>query len=72
MLAVNVFTDSVIAVANINDKDAKTKQLWCPHTSRVKGQSQVYHTKECVTLPQRAKVKFSVGEDGKYKFKKAV
>lgn len=69
MLAVNVFTDDVIAVANINDKAAKRKLLNCPHTSRVKGASQEYHIKECVTLPQRAKVKFTLA-DGTYIFRK--
>ena len=57
-LAINVFTDNVIAIANLFDKNAKTKFLSCPATSLVKGGLKTFIKKECLSLPQTIKIKF--------------
>lgn len=58
ILAVNVFTDNVIAIANLKDPDARHFTCNCPTTSRVKGATQEYISKECVSLPQTLRVKY--------------
>lgn len=69
VLAVNVFTDNVIAVANINDKDAKHFRKKAPYTTLVKGADHSYVYKDFVSLPQRKKYRFEKIE-GKITFKK--
>lgn len=68
-LAVNVFTDNVFAVANLNDKDAKHSRKYCPYTSMVKGESKEYVVKDVLSLPQRLKIRFQMDNNG-YKFTK--
>ena len=60
----NVFTDGVIAIANLYDKRAKHFKKYCPRTTLVEEDDHTYVLKECVSLPQSAKFKQI---DGKWK-----
>lgn len=50
-IAVNAFTDNVIALANIHHPEAKKFWRWCPETTLVKGASHEYVRKLCLSLP---------------------
>lgn len=63
-LVANVFTDGVIAIANLYDKRAKHFNKYCPRTTLVEEDDHAYVLKECVSLPQSAKFKKI---DGKWK-----
>lgn len=68
-LAVNLYTDNVIAIANMFDKDAKHFQKYAPCTTLVKGADHSYVKKDFCSLPQRKKYKYEE-KDGKLKFTK--
>ena len=63
-LAINVFTDGVIAIANLYDKRAKHFKRWCPRTTLVEEDDHKYIQKDCLSLPQTAKFK---NIDGKWR-----
>ena len=63
-LAINVFTDGVIAMANLYDKRAKHFKRWCPRTTLVEEDDYNYIEKDCLSLPQAAKFKHI---DGKWR-----
>lgn len=50
-LAVNVYTDNVIAIANLFDKQAKHFKRYAPVTTLVKGADHSYVQKEFCSLP---------------------
>lgn len=50
-IAVNAYTDKVIAMANLHHPEAKKFYRWCPETSFVKGASHEYVRKLCLSLP---------------------
>lgn len=54
-LAINVFTDGVIAIANLYDKKAKHFKRWCPRTTLVEEDDHKYIQKDCLSLPQTVK-----------------
>lgn len=56
-LALNVFTDGVIAMANLYDKRAKHFKRWCPRTTLVEEDDHTYVQKDCLSLPQAVKFK---------------
>lgn len=58
--AINVFTDGVIAIASLYDPEAKHFKRLCPKESWG-DQKKIY--KECISLPQRIKLK---KENGKW------
>lgn len=64
-----MFTDKVIALANMFDKDAKHFRRKAPVTTLVKGADHSYIWKSFCSLPQRRKYKYT-SEDGKLKFTK--
>lgn len=59
-LAVNVFNDRVLAVANLYDKDAKHFKKKAPATTLVKGADHTSIWKDFTSLPQRYKFKFTL------------
>ena len=63
-LVLNVFTDGVIAMANLYDKRAKHFKRWCPRTTLVEEDDHKYIQKDCLSLPQAAKFKHI---DGKWR-----
>lgn len=66
-LVASVYSDNVICLANINDKDAVHKTKYCKRTTLVKGASHDYIQKEIILLPQRKKVRYEINE-GRFKF----
>ena len=66
---VNVFTDYVFCIADINDKRAKVSKKWCPETTLVDDASHELMQKTTLSLPQTMKVKF-FNYCGNLKFKK--
>lgn len=56
-LAFNVYTDDVIAIANLYDKNAKHFKRWCPRTTLVEEDDHKYIQKDCLSLPQTVKFK---------------
>lgn len=67
-LVASVYSDGVICLANINDRDAVRKTRYCRQTTLVKGASHDYVFKEVVLLPQRKKIRYEV-RDGKFVFR---
>ena len=65
---VNVFTDCVFCIADINDKRAKVSKKWCPETTLVDDASRELVQKTTLSLPQTIKVKFQIA-NGQLKFK---
>lgn len=57
-IAVNVFKDKVLCLANLFDKQAKHFKKKAPTTTLVKGALHDYIWKEFTSLPQRLKFKF--------------
>ena len=57
-IAVNVFKDKVLCLANLFDKDATHSKMKAPTTTLVKGALHNYIWKEFTHLPQRLKFKF--------------
>ena len=57
-LAVNVFNDGVLAVANLYDKNAKHFKKRAPATTLVKGADHTFILKDFTSLPQRHVFKF--------------
>ena len=55
---VNVFADSVMCLANVNDKRAKVQRKWCNYTTLVDDQSHDKVEKTVLSLPQTLKIKF--------------
>ena len=55
---VNVFTDNVICLANVNDKRAKDQKKWCNYTTLIDDQSHDKVKKNVLSLPQTIKIKF--------------
>ena len=55
---VNVFTDNVICLANVNDKRAKVQKKWCNYTTLIDDQSHDKVEKNVLSLPQTIKIKF--------------
>ena len=66
---VNVFTDNVFCIADINDKRAKVSKKWCPETTLIDDASHELVQKTTLSLPQTAKIKFEYCEN-QVKFKK--
>lgn len=66
---VNVFTDNVFCIADINDKRAKVTKKWCPYTTLVDDASRDFVQKTTLSLPQTMKVKF-FNDCSQLKFKK--
>ena len=58
-IVASFFTDNVIAMANIKDKDRTYKKEWCQNTTMIKGCSKKYVLKDTIHLPQRVKIKWS-------------
>ena len=48
---VNVFTDDVFCIADINDKKAKVSKKWCPETTLVDDASHELVQKTTLSLP---------------------
>lgn len=69
VLICNVYTDNIIAFADLYDPKAKHFQKYCPTTSLVKGGSKEYIYKDCVSLPQTVKIRFTKNKNN-YEFKK--
>lgn len=70
VLAINVFTDGTFAIANLMNRDAKHITRMCPLTSMVKGESNQYVMKDCLSLPQQVIVKFWKDATGKFQFQR--
>lgn len=68
-LVVSVYTDNVMCLANINDKDAIHKTKYCKYTTLIKGANHNYVPKEIVILPQRKKIRYEY-VNGNLKFSK--
>jgi hypothetical protein len=68
-LAVNVFKDKVICLANLFDKQARHFKKKAPTTTLVKGALHDYILKEFTSLPQRLKFRFWQNADG-WRFQK--
>lgn len=68
-LAVNVFTDGTLAVANMYDKAAKHFKKRAPATTLVKGADHAYVLKDFASLPQKYVFGFTRA-DGGYVFRK--
>ena len=70
-LVMNVFSDNIIAIANIDDKMGKVVKRMCNKTTMVKGESKEKVQKECLSLPQRMKFFFKRDyRSGQVKFTK--
>lgn len=68
-IVVSFFTDNIITLANIKDKDRTYKKEWCKNTTKIKGGDQSYVLKDTIHLPQRKKIKWSK-VNNEYNFQK--
>jgi hypothetical protein len=68
-LAVNVYADDFICIANIADHKAVKRNKFCKYTTLVKGEAHDYVQKEVVLLPKRATLQF-FRRNGRIFFKK--
>lgn len=68
-LAVNVFTDNIIAIANLYDKRGRRFQRYAPTTTLVKDGDHTYVKKTFVSLPQVKRYRYNM-IDNKYTFTK--
>lgn len=67
-LVASLYSDNVICLANINDKDAVRKTKYCRQTTLIKGASHNYVLKEIILLPQRKKIRYEI-QNGKFVFR---
>lgn len=63
-LAVNVFNDKTLAIANMYDKAAKHFKRYAPATTLVKGADHSYVLKDFTSLPQKYLFKFHATSSG--------
>lgn len=68
-IVVSFFTDNIITLANIKDKERTYKKEWCKNTTKIKGGDQSYVLKDTIHLPQRKKIKWRK-VNNEYKFQK--